>query len=89
MFKIFYPDEDAASAYDIPYEDLYKRGIRGVVFDIDNTLVPHDAPADERVRGEKSRDLQHPCKTNSSKRRNSNRIKKTFGSGSAVFLPQG
>ncbi|ADL04906.1 YqeG family HAD IIIA-type phosphatase [Lacrimispora saccharolytica] len=50
MFKIFYPDEDAASAYDIPYEDLYKRGIRGVVFDIDNTLVPHDAPADERVR---------------------------------------
>ncbi|MBE7721901.1 MAG: YqeG family HAD IIIA-type phosphatase, partial [Lacrimispora celerecrescens] len=32
MFKIFYPDEDAASAYDIPYEDLYKRGIRGVVF---------------------------------------------------------
>lgn len=50
MFKVFYPDEDAASAYDIPYEELYKNGIRGVIFDIDNTLVPHGAPADERAK---------------------------------------
>lgn len=50
MFKKFYPDEDAASAYDIPFEELYKGGIRGVVFDIDNTLVPHGAPADERTK---------------------------------------
>jgi len=38
------------SAYDIPYERLYKSGIRGVIFDIDNTLVPHGAPADERAK---------------------------------------
>ena len=50
MLRIFYPDEDAASAYDIPFEKLYKSGIRGVIFDIDNTLVPHDAPADERAK---------------------------------------
>ena len=50
MFKKFYPNEDAASAYDIPFEELYKSGIRGVVFDIDNTLVPHGAPADERAK---------------------------------------
>jgi hypothetical protein len=37
------------SVYDIPWEDWYRRGIRGVIFDIDNTLVPHDAPADERA----------------------------------------
>ncbi len=43
MFKVFYPDEDAASAYDISFKELYKNGIRGVIFDIDNTLVPHDA----------------------------------------------
>ena len=47
MFNRFYPDEDVASAYDIPYDALYKKGIRGVIFDVDNTLVPHDAPADE------------------------------------------
>ena len=46
MFNRFYPDEDVASAYDIPYDALYKKGIRGVIFDVDNTLVPHDAPAD-------------------------------------------
>ncbi len=51
MFKTFYPDEDVVSAYDIPYERLYKSGIKGVIFDIDNTLVPHGAPADERAKG--------------------------------------
>ncbi len=50
MFKTFYPDEDVVSAYDIPYERLYKSGIKGVIFDIDNTLVPHGAPADERAK---------------------------------------
>lgn len=33
----------------IDYEGLYRAGFRGVVFDIDNTLVPHGAPADERA----------------------------------------
>ena len=37
------------SAYEIPYKELYERGIRGVIFDVDNTLVPHGAPADERA----------------------------------------
>ena len=50
MFNRFYPDEDVASAYDIPYDALYKEGVRGVIFDVDNTLVPHDAPADERAK---------------------------------------
>lgn len=49
MFSCFYPDEYLDSAYEIDYEDFYCRGIRGVIFDIDNTLVPHDAPADERA----------------------------------------
>ena len=29
---------------------LYEEGYRGVVFDIDNTLVPHGAPADDRAK---------------------------------------
>lgn len=48
MFKIFYPDEYYDSTYSINFESLYKQGYRGVIFDIDNTLVPHGAPADER-----------------------------------------
>ena len=49
MFKTFYPDDWQASAYVIPYEELYRKGYRGLIFDIDNTLVPHGAPADGRA----------------------------------------
>lgn len=49
MFSVFYPDEIMDSAYDIDYEKLYDEGYRGIIFDIDNTLVPHGAPADERA----------------------------------------
>ena len=49
MLEIFYPKRMAESAYEIPYKKLYDSGIRGVIFDIDNTLVPHGAPADQRA----------------------------------------
>lgn len=48
LLERFYPDEYLDSAYEIDYEDLYRKGYRGVIFDIDNTLVPHGAPADSR-----------------------------------------
>ena len=48
MLQRFYPDVYLDSAYGIDYEGLYKEGYRGVIFDVDNTLVPHGAPADER-----------------------------------------
>lgn len=48
FLKIFYPDEVQESAYDISFEEWKKRGYKGVIFDIDNTLVPHGADADER-----------------------------------------
>ena len=50
MFEKFFPDKYVDSTYEIPFEKLYEQGIRGVIFDIDNTLVPHGAPADERAR---------------------------------------
>ena len=31
------------------FDGLHKKGIRGLIFDIDNTLVPHGADADERI----------------------------------------
>ena len=49
MFETFYPGNYVDSAYEIPYEKLYERGYRGIIFDVDNTLVPHGAPADARA----------------------------------------
>lgn len=50
MFQKFYPSEYYDSTYQIPFEQYYKEGYRGVLFDIDNTLVPHGKPADERAK---------------------------------------
>ena len=44
MFQNLYPDEDAPSAYKIDYQSYYDRGYRGILFDVDNTLVEHDQP---------------------------------------------
>lgn len=51
MLESFFPDEYVDSAYGIPYEELYQRGYRGIIFDVDNTLVPHGASADARSIG--------------------------------------
>lgn len=45
MFQSFYPKEYVDSTYQIDFEELYHRGFRGILFDVDNTLVPHGAPA--------------------------------------------
>lgn len=49
MLQGFYPGEYLDSSYVVPYEELYRQGYRGLIFDIDNTLVPHGAPADQRA----------------------------------------
>ncbi|MDO5126390.1 MAG: YqeG family HAD IIIA-type phosphatase [Eubacteriales bacterium] len=49
MFRRFYPREYYDSTYSIDFQKYYQKGYRGVIFDIDNTLVEHDAPADVRA----------------------------------------
>lgn len=49
MLEGFYPDEYVNSTYEIDFDDFYQKGYRGIIFDIDNTLVPHGMPADERA----------------------------------------
>lgn len=46
----FYPDEDVDSVYTIDFQKRKEQGILGVLFDVDNTLVPHGAPADKRAK---------------------------------------
>lgn len=41
MFKVFYPYEYVDSVFSIDYNKLYNIGYRGIIFDIDNTLVHH------------------------------------------------
>ena len=50
LLEPFYPDDYVDSTYGIDFDSYYKQGYRGVIFDIDNTLVPHGAPADERAK---------------------------------------
>lgn len=49
MKRSLYPNDYVDSTYMIDFEKLYQEGYRGVIFDVDNTLVPHGAPADERA----------------------------------------
>lgn len=49
MLKRFYPSECADSAYSIDYKGLYQSGYRGLIFDIDNTLVEHGADANDKA----------------------------------------
>lgn len=49
MLEKLYPGEYLDSTYEIEFERLAAEGYRGLIFDIDNTLVPHGAPADERA----------------------------------------
>ncbi len=41
MFKIFTPNLLVASVRNIPLADLSARGIKGMLFDLDNTLLTH------------------------------------------------
>ena len=49
MLPLFYPYEYVESAFCIDYEKLFDRGYRGLIFDIDNTLVPHGEDSTPQV----------------------------------------
>lgn len=49
MFKKLYPYKYVESVFSINYEKLYQMGYRGIVFDIDNTLVPHGKDSTKEV----------------------------------------
>lgn len=47
--SFLFPGEYIDSTYVIDFKKLYDQGYRAVIFDVDNTLVPHGEPADERA----------------------------------------
>lgn len=44
MIKKFYPTQHIESIFDLSISQLKSEGIKGIIFDIDNTLVPYDVP---------------------------------------------
>lgn len=49
MLECLYPKVYLDSTYEIDFEQYYQDGYRAIIFDIDNTLVSHGAPADQRA----------------------------------------
>ncbi|SDA11633.1 vancomycin resistance protein VanW [Ruminococcus sp. YE71] len=49
MLNKLFPAAYADSVYTIDYAKLYEKGYRGIILDIDNTLVHHGDPADEKI----------------------------------------
>lgn len=49
MFQTFYPDLWIDSVYSYDFAAAKEQGYRAILFDVDNTLVPHGAPADEKA----------------------------------------
>ncbi|MCF7932259.1 MAG: HAD hydrolase-like protein, partial [Acholeplasmataceae bacterium] len=44
LTRMFMPDLSATSVWDIPYDELFKQGVRSLFFDLDNTLIAYDEP---------------------------------------------
>ncbi|MCR5203159.1 MAG: HAD hydrolase-like protein [Lachnospiraceae bacterium] len=48
MSFFLFPSADFNSTYEIDFQKYYDKGYRGLMFDIDNTIVEHDEPATGR-----------------------------------------
>lgn len=44
MHRLFYPCLYVASIFDIDLDDLERRGIKNIIFDLDNTIIERGAP---------------------------------------------
>ena len=49
ILKRFYPDGYVSSVYNINFKRLYNHDFRAIIFDIDNTLVPQNAPSNKEI----------------------------------------
>lgn len=49
MLRDYYPSQYMASVFAIDFEKLYQKGYRGIIFDVDNTLVHHGEDSTPQV----------------------------------------
>lgn len=43
MYRLFCPDQVVETLFDIDFATLDAQGVRGVIFDLDNTIIPWDS----------------------------------------------
>jgi len=43
LYRIFCPYRVVESLYDIDFDELQAQGVRGIIFDLDNTIIPWDS----------------------------------------------
>lgn len=71
--NIFSPTEYVSHMVDYDFKAAYARGKRLILFDIDNTLVPHDAPIDKAaltlINKLKDMGFELACVSNNNKNR--------------------
>ena len=48
MRSLLFPDAYCDSAFKIDYKKLWEKGIRGLLFDVDNTLTMHNVKAEKK-----------------------------------------
>lgn len=50
MLTRFFPEKYLASIFELNIDELIEEGVKGIIFDIDNTLVPYDeAEPNEKI----------------------------------------
>ena len=49
MFWLLFPYEYVDSVFSIDYQKLAQKGYKGIIFDIDMTLVPHGADSTKEI----------------------------------------
>lgn len=49
MFSLLFPYEYVDSVFSIDYKKLLQKGYKGIIFDLDMTLVPHGADSTEEI----------------------------------------
>ena len=49
MFRLLFPFEYVDSVFSIDYAKLVQKGYKGIIFDIDMTLVPHGADSTKEI----------------------------------------
>ena len=44
MYHLLCPKKNVETLYDIEINELQQQGIKGIIFDLDNTIIPWDSP---------------------------------------------
>ena len=60
MFKKFYPYEYANSVFDVDYKELYNKGYKGIIFDIDNINERYGYEKNFYIKEERAKELGIP-----------------------------